>query len=104
MGDNGYKISVIRDPQFDITQRVLEAKRKELKAQGMGNKENRALSLSPEQENYLWDANIMGDSTPTKLQRAMWYLLTIQLGMYCCPIITIANFAFFESDIFPLFI
>ena len=79
--DHGYKHNIVHDSEFDLSQRVLEAKRKELKSQGLGNKDNRALPLTPEQEEILWEKNILGDDKPEQLQRTLWFLLTIQLGM-----------------------
>ena len=54
------KYDIKKDETFNHSRRVLEAKRKELKGQGKGNKKNRAESLDPVEIRQLYDKQLLG--------------------------------------------
>ena len=82
MSDNGYCASLVKDDCFSTSRKVLESKRKELKQQGKGNKENRAESLTEEEEELLWETKQLGGDTPRTLLQTLWFLTTKHMGKY----------------------
>ena len=58
--DSGYGIDIVNHPSFQTSNRVLGAKRKQLKAAGLGNKSNKAEPLSDEHVKQLWRTGTMG--------------------------------------------
>ena len=77
----GYPASIMTSPEFETSRSVLNAKRKELKSLGMGNRPNKTQALTPKNENQLWETGSLSDDCPEKLQRTLWFLLTKQLGI-----------------------
>ena len=75
-----YPHDVIVDAVFSTSRQVLAARRRELKQMGLGNKPNRASSLSVDEENILWESGALSCENPTSLMRALWFLLTKMLG------------------------
>ena len=53
--DVGYNLSIVSSPEFDLSCRVLQAKRKELKGKGLGNRPNRAKPLDDKVIDKLWE-------------------------------------------------
>ena len=47
----------------------------------MGKHPNRAKSLLPGEEEYLWQAGQLGTHTPRALSNSMWYLLSLHFGL-----------------------
>lgn len=66
--------------KFKNSREMLEAKRKALKASGMGNKPNKAISLSREEVEQLWSNGGFGLNTPEQLTASMWYSLSLHFG------------------------
>ena len=66
--------------EFQTSRSVLNAKRKELKGMGMGNRPNKSNPLNTKEENLLWETGALSDDSPANLQRTLWYLLTKQMG------------------------
>ena len=81
MNDNGYEWSIVHDDQFKLSREVLKSKRKTLKADGKGNKPNKADALTPDEENKLWEYQLMGAHSPIALMRGLWFLTTKLMGM-----------------------
>ena len=54
------KVDIKKDEQFTHSRKVLEAKRKQLKSQGKGNKKNRAESLDADETKALYEKQLLG--------------------------------------------
>ena len=78
--DVGYKFSLVSSAEFDLSRRVLQAKRKELKGKGMGNRPNRAKPLDDKVIDKLWAMGQLGLDTPESLLNLVWYNNTTLLG------------------------
>ena len=65
---------------FKSTKKVLAAKRKDLKQQGMGNQPNKATYISPADEEKMWSSYAIGTGDPEALLHGLWFVLTKQLG------------------------
>jgi hypothetical protein len=62
--ENKYEVNIVTGKEFEKSRKILEAKRKELKGNGLGNKPNKAEALTPDEEQKLWDSgelNILGN-------------------------------------------
>jgi len=70
--------------KLSMTPSVLKAKRKDLKASGLGNKPNKASALTEEEEEKLWVSDALGSRSPESLLHALWYLVTKLLGFRGC--------------------
>lgn len=75
------RISILKDCAFEDTRQAVNAKRRELKKQGMGNRPHRAVSVDQEEENILWDKGVLGISTPFSLQFTIWFYFTMLMGL-----------------------
>ena len=60
ISEKGIKINLLEDNDFKHSRDVLMSKRKLLKQQGKGNKENKAEVLSKEEINVLYEKNLLG--------------------------------------------
>lgn len=69
---------------FNNSREMVEAKRKLLKASGLGNKPNRAVCLSKDEIELLWSAGGFGTETPEQLTASVWYLLSLHFGFRGC--------------------
>ena len=82
--DKGYEYSLVTSKEFRMSKKMLETRRKELKASGKGNRPNKAEALTGEEEEALWNTGQMGGHSPVALQYALWYLTTKLLGFRGC--------------------
>lgn len=73
--------SIKRDAIFSHSNRVLESKRKSLKAQGKGNKKLKADPLSKEEINQLRQKNLLGNNSPKTLLDTVWLNNGIYFGL-----------------------
>ena len=78
--DKGQTRSVIQDKEFEGARRVLEAKRKNLRKQGKGRKQNAAEALTVDEEEKLWSTKQLGDHSPHSLLQTVWYFNTMHFG------------------------
>ncbi len=79
--ESKYSHDIITSPDFEKSRKTLEARRKELKCKGLGNKPNKADALTPEEENRLWSSgqlNLSGDARV--LQNTIFFLIAKLLG------------------------
>ena len=74
--DHNYKASIIRDREFSVSKQVLEGKARRLREEGKGKRQNKARSLSKEEEEELWRAGKLGNKTPESLINTVWWILT----------------------------
>ena len=52
-----------------------------LRQQGKGKLPNRARSLTPDEENVLWESKELGDSSPRSLIQTVWWYNCLHFGM-----------------------
>ena len=78
--DKGQTRSVIQDKEFKGARRVLEAKRKNLRKQGKGRKQNAAEALTVDEEEKLRSTKQLGDHSPHSLLQTVWYFNTMHFG------------------------
>ncbi len=57
---NNYQKNINQDIEFDHSRRVMDARRKELKQAGLGNKKQKAEAFSDEEINILYQKNLLG--------------------------------------------
>ena len=60
LNDKGIKMNLVEDVEFKHSRDVLMSKRKLLKQQGKGNRENKAEILSKDEINILYEKNLLG--------------------------------------------
>ena len=68
------EVNILTDPAFHQFRETLDARMKELKCSGM-YQPKRAEVISIEDENLLWDKNLLGDSTPEQLINTMVFYI-----------------------------
>ena len=78
--ENNIQTNILKDLEFEKSRQVLAAKRKNLVKQGKGCKPQATRALTDEEENTLFLTGQFGDSTPTALQRTMWWFLSLHFG------------------------
>ena len=99
--EHDYKYSIIRDREFYQSKLVLEGKVKHLRQQGKGKRPNAASALTAEEEEILWTAKNLGDSSPRVLSQTMWWVLTQHFGLRGRQehhSMEVEDFAFCEDD------
>ena len=79
--EHGYKQSIIRDREFFTSKQVLEGKARRLREEGKGKRQNKARSLSKEEEEVLWVAGKLGNNSPESLVNTIWWILTQYFGL-----------------------
>lgn len=77
---SGYAYDIVRDPQFRISKKALQTKRRELKQLGMGNRPNRSDALTSDQEKLLWERGQLGVEGSRQLLNTVWFWNTKLLG------------------------
>ena len=68
------------DREFEGSRRALEAKRKDLRREGKGRRQNAAEALTEGDEKCLWESGQLGDDNPHTLIHTIWYLCTMHFG------------------------
>lgn len=74
-------ISLLDDADFSDLRVVLDAKMKELSKLGLGIIKNQALIITEEQENILWERNILGSANAQQLLDTMVYLVGLNFAL-----------------------
>ena len=74
--EHDYKYSIIRDHEFYHSKLVLEGKVKHLHQQGKRKRRKVASALTSEEEEILWTAKTLSDSSPGVLSQTMWWKAT----------------------------
>ena len=70
----------IRSDTFHLSNSCLVAKKQDLKQQGLGRRENKALPVTEEEENLLWEKKQLGTDRPTSLQFTVFFMLSKGMG------------------------
>lgn len=78
--EQNYPKSILSDVEFVNSRRVLEGKAKALREQGKGKKPNKSEPMTIDEENMLWEAGKLGDSSPSSLVHTMWFLNVQHFG------------------------
>ena len=79
-----YPASVIEDVAFERTRKCLEAKNKQLKKEGKGNRRNAAEALSDDEINILYEKNLLGFSNGEALINTLWLFNSLHFGPRGC--------------------
>ena len=77
----GKRVSVWEDHEFEDARNALNARRKQLKSMGLGNRPNRSVGVSVEEEAVLWEKGVLGCSTPFSIIFTIWYQFTLIMGL-----------------------
>ena len=79
--ENGKLFSILTDKEFQKSRDTLEAKRKELRRAGKGRRPNKALGLTEEEVEKLWNEGLLGSHSPLiALLRTIWLNNTLHFG------------------------
>ena len=76
-----YPGSIIEGAEFEQTRKCLEARSKQLKKQGKGNKPNAAQALTDDEVNILFEQNLLGISSAEALSNTLWFFNTVHFGL-----------------------
>ena len=79
-----YPGSIIEGAEFEQTRKCLEARSKQLKKQGKGNKPNAAQALTDDEVNILFEQNLLGISSAEALSNTLWFFNTVHFGVRGC--------------------
>ena len=83
MKKNNYTKSIINDKEFELFRKWLQAKQKELKKAGRGNKDKAAVAITDEEVDILYE-NMLRVSSAESLLNTVWLNSTIHFGMRGC--------------------
>ena len=79
-----YPCSVIEENQFEQVRQALEARSKEIKKDGKGNKPKAAEAITDEEVNILYDKQLLEISNAEALLNTMWFMNTKHFGLRGC--------------------
>ena len=82
--EKGSSKNIFKNQAFVKSRKILEGKAKLLREQGIGKKRNASSALETKDEEILWTAGKLGDSSSTSLVRPMWFLCTHHFGLRGC--------------------
>ena len=86
-----YSASIIEHIVFDQARKCLEARSKQLKKEGKGNKPNAAEALTDVEENILYEKNLLGISNADALLNTVWLFNPVHFGLRGCELRTSAD-------------
>lgn len=72
---------VLSSSKFALFQDVLKAKMTLAKSAGKGNRPNRAMPLTHDEEDRLWTSGAFGLDHPKTLLRTLWWTFTVYFGL-----------------------
>lgn len=75
------RICILNHDSFEDARQALNAKRRELKKQGMGNRPNRAVAIDEKEEEIMWTKGVLGCSNAFSLQFTLWFYFTMFMGL-----------------------
>ena len=75
-----YAVNILTDPSFELSRKVLAAKRKEIKEAGGGNKPNAIREITREEEDQLFETGYFDIDDPDTLRNAIWWLTSSNFG------------------------
>ena len=77
----GYPEHDLNSPCYEKLRSTINAKGAIAKAAGKGNRPNRAMPLTSEDEDRMWESGAFGDLSPKALLRALWWGFTTGFGL-----------------------
>ena len=77
--DYGY--SIVKDAVFERTRKTLQAKQRDLKKKGKGNKPNASTALNESQIKLLYEKKLLGTSSPESSLNTIWFNNTLHFGL-----------------------
>ena len=77
----GYPEHDLNCPCYEKLRATINTKGAIAKAAGKGNRRNRAMPLSTEDEDRIWESGAFGDLSPKALLRALWWGFTAGFGL-----------------------
>ena len=81
LNEAGSIVNIIDGDNFKLSREVLSAKRRQLVVEhGKGNRPQTARELTEAEEEKIFECGEFGTSTPTALQRTMWWLIALHFG------------------------
>ena len=66
---------------FESSRSVLAARKRELKGHGLGNRPNKADTITAEMIEQTWESGELGMGTGRTLQNSLFFFLTIGFGL-----------------------
>ncbi|KAK3088308.1 hypothetical protein FSP39_017339 [Pinctada imbricata] len=76
-----YGFSLVTSDEFRKVREVLQAKQRDLKIQGKGNKQNKVSAINDEEIEKLWESCQLGDKTPESIINTLWFYNTVHFGL-----------------------
>ena len=76
--------SIIEDVVFDQERKCLEARSRQLKKEGKGNKRYAAEALTDMEKNFLCEKNLLGISNAEALLNTVWLFNSVHFGLRGC--------------------
>ena len=76
-----YGFSLVTSDEFRKVRDVLQAKQRDLKKQGKGNKENKASPINDEEIEKLLESAQFGDKSPESIINTLWFYNTVHFGL-----------------------
>ena len=78
---NGRKLKLLDDDKFVNVRNCLDNRMKELSREGHVHPRNQAVPITLEQENDMWERNILGGSNPKQLVDTLLYLFGVHFAL-----------------------
>lgn len=75
------RVSILKHVDFEDCRVALQAKRRQLKKQGLGNRPNRSVALEETEEEIMWQKGVLGSSSAFSMQFSIWFHLTLLMGL-----------------------
>ena len=79
--EKNYPVSIISSDEFKESNNVSEGKARDLRDKGMGNRPNRSLPLTTQEEEILWQCGQLGHENAQSLINSLWWLMTQHFGL-----------------------
>ena len=73
-------IKFLKDPEFQMIRDIVDVTMKERSKEGLGRRRH-ADTISVDQENTLWESEILGQDNPTKLYTTVLYVLGVNFAL-----------------------
>ena len=73
--------NILSSSKFTLFQDVLKAKMTICKSAGKGNRPNRAMPITRDEEQKLWSSGAFGLENPKALLRTLWWTFTVYFGL-----------------------
>ena len=78
---NGKSVKFLDDSDFDQLRNCLDNRMKELSRDGKVHPRNQAKVISVDEENLMWQRNVLGSDTPQKLVETLLYMFGVHFAL-----------------------